>query len=174
MPSLDATQSSKVTVFTADRGGTELLPEAVPAPPRVKDPRSVPRERGCARPSHLRGRQARRALYMERAARALRWARVRALPGGRAGLPPEMHGQQPSSSTGRLVPREMARAPRLTTTPPSTESLTRRSGFCLRGQSSGHSPAEPRTDRAPGSSPGSCPPSRRLQLASEASRIRTV
>lgn len=46
--------------------------------------------------------------------------------------------------------------------PPPTAALTRRSGCCLRGQSSGHSPAEPRTDRAPGSSPGSCPPSRRL------------
>lgn len=186
MSSSDATQRSKVTVFTADTGGAGPGPEAVPRPaceaelprpPRgVQDLCSVPQERAAHSPPTTRRRQARRALYMEPAAPDLR--RVPALPSGRAGLPPEMHGQQPSDSAGRVVPRVMARAPRLTTTPPSTASLTRGSGACLRGQSSRHSPAEPRTDRAPGSSPGSCPPSRRLwpglQLASEAGRIRTV
>lgn len=151
--------------------------QSSPRPPRgVQDLCSVPQERAAHSPPTTRRRQARQVLYMEPAAPDLR--RVPALPSGRAGLPPEMHGQQPSDSAGRVVPRVMARAPRLTTTPPSTASLTRGSGACLRGQSSRHSPAEPRTDRAPGSSPGSCPPSRRLwpglQLASEAGRIRTV
>lgn len=102
-------------------GGAGLDPEAVPRPAcgQSHGCRTLAQShgRGAAHISPAtRGRQARRALHMQRAARALRWARAQVLPGGRAGLPPETQGQQPSRSARRLVPRETARAPRLTTT----------------------------------------------------------
>lgn len=130
------------------------------AEPRVQGPGSVPRERGCAHLSRHKGAAGQTRASHAASGRALRWARAQVLPGGRAGLPPETQGQQPSRSARRLVPRETARAPRLTTTlRPLRHSHVARAAVCEDRAAGTHrlSPAQtgrqapaPGADRHPG------------------------